>query len=274
MICEQCTFLLDTEEDSLQTSSSDTNQSSPLSGTNTPVQSCDNEPQTDGFPICECGKEMSNCLIHPNTPETWIAFMQDSLAKTLASLESKQELVRGQDRGFTEKSCVLLASLDPDTSSWKMSQQLPQKVLTKFSKTFPRWGMTVGGSAYAHPMWEHRITEIGGSALQRFPTPTVTSGSQVAWDKTPKQTGGTTLAGYVQWFPTPAARDWKDNGKSPAELNRNSVTLATHAGGQLNPTWVEWLMGFPIGFTALKDWATRKSRSKRRRPTDSLEDKS
>jgi hypothetical protein len=305
MICEQCTFLLDTEEDFLLTSSSDTSQLSPLSGTNTPAQSCDSEQQTDGFPICECGKAMSNCSIHPNTPEAFIAFMQDSLVRTLASLESKQALVRGQDRGFTEKSCVLLASLDPDTSSWKMSQQLPRKVLTKFSKTFPRWGMMQDGCVYAHPMWEHRITEIGGSrcvpdnqtffhtpntsgmdggsnsrrALKNriFPTPTVNMVSGGGNHNSPTVVAGKyglNLNGHVQMFPTPAARDWKDNGKSPAELNRNSVTLATHAGGQLNPTWVEWLMGFPIEFTALKDWATRKSRSKLQSRSNSLEDKS
>ena len=60
------------------------------------------------------------------------------------------------------------------------------------------------------------------------------------------------------YWPTPTARDWKDNGKSPAELARNSVTLATHAGGQLNPTWVEWLMGWPLGWTDLKPLGTDK----------------
>jgi hypothetical protein len=50
-------------------------------------------------------------------------------------------------------------------------------------------------------------------------------------------------------FATPTARDWKDNGKSPAELARNSETLASQAGGKLNPPWVEWLMGWPIGWT-------------------------
>ena len=53
-------------------------------------------------------------------------------------------------------------------------------------------------------------------------------------------------------LPTPCARDWKDNGTSPAELRRNSATLATIAGGQLNPMWVEWLMGYPTGWTGLK----------------------
>jgi DNA (cytosine-5)-methyltransferase 1 len=68
---------------------------------------------------------------------------------------------------------------------------------------------------------------------------------------------GLNLAGAVQMFPTPTARMHKDNGKSPSELNRNSETLATKAGGQLNPQWVEWLMGFPIGWTDLEDSETQ-----------------
>jgi hypothetical protein len=56
-----------------------------------------------------------------------------------------------------------------------------------------------------------------------------------------------------QLWPTPTSRMHKDNGKSPSELNRNSETLAMKAGGQLNPQWVEWLMGFPDGWTDLED---------------------
>ena len=32
----------------------------------------------------------------------------------------------------------------------------------------------------------------------------------------------------------------------------------------LNPTWVEWLMGFPLGWTALEHSATRSSRRSRK----------
>jgi hypothetical protein len=32
------------------------------------------------------------------------------------------------------------------------------------------------------------------------------------------------------------------------------------SGGALNPTWVEWLMGYPLGWTACAAWATRSSR--------------
>ena len=40
---------------------------------------------------------------------------------------------------------------------------------------------------------------------------------------------------------------------SPSEYNRNEPTLATYAGGRLNPTWVEWLMNWPIKWTELNN---------------------
>lgn len=46
-------------------------------------------------------------------------------------------------------------------------------------------------------------------------------------------------------WPTPAARDYKDTGTSPAEFDRNTPGLAACAGGSLNPDWVLALMGFP-----------------------------
>lgn len=51
-------------------------------------------------------------------------------------------------------------------------------------------------------------------------------------------------------WPTPAARDFKDTGTSPAEFERNTPGLAARAGGSLNADWVERLMGFPAGWTS------------------------
>jgi hypothetical protein len=65
------------------------------------------------------------------------------------------------------------------------------------------------------------------------------------------------LSSEAKKFPTPAARDWKD-GNHPAERARKTPPLAVHAGGQLNPTWVEWLMAWPLGWTDLKPLAMDK----------------
>lgn len=105
---------------------------------------------------------------------------------------------------------------------------------------------------------------------------------------------------FVEMFPTPQARDWKDSGSSQGNRKSpNLGTIASMYptprtkgmcggtgsfqkmkdleakgiitpderrqmtagnGGQLNPTWVEWLMGWPLEWTALKPLATDKFR--------------
>jgi len=113
MKCEQCTFSQEPVEDSLQTLSLDIPQWLQSNGNPIHVKSLENEQQKDGFPNWLCGKEMLETSTHPNTPNEWIASMQDSLAKILVLLESKQVSGKEPAAGFTEKSCVLLAQLDP-----------------------------------------------------------------------------------------------------------------------------------------------------------------
>lgn len=48
-------------------------------------------------------------------------------------------------------------------------------------------------------------------------------------------------------LPTPAARDWKSG--TGADHGKHAPPLSSAIGGSLNPEWVEWLQGFPIGWT-------------------------
>lgn len=93
MGCEPCTYLPEPVADCLPTSSLDTRQLSLLSGSLTPAKSCENEPPMDGSQACECGKGMSGCSIHQNTPEAWTASMRASLARILAL--AQREGMRG-----------------------------------------------------------------------------------------------------------------------------------------------------------------------------------
>ena len=224
--CEPCTYLQESGEDFSQTESLDIPHWLQSNGNPTLVKSCENEQQTDGSPACKCGKGMFDCSIHPSTPEAWTAFMQDSLAKTLVSLANKQESLKELDQVFTEKYCVLLASLDRDSCSWKMSPQLRATDLTRYSKTWPSWGMTQDGSAYAHRMSGRITTGTDGSYL---PTPTRHNGQE---------------GGY------------------PGEGRRRSPPLGWVLGGKINPQFTEWMMGWPIGYTALEQSETVKSLSK------------
>jgi len=63
------------------------------------------------------------------------------------------------------------------------------------------------------------------------------------------------LCHAVRLWPTPKARDHKD-GRTGGDMGRNSPDLGKVVGqsktnGALNPNWVEWLMGFPTGWTDL-----------------------
>ena len=263
----------------MPTSSSDTNQLSLLSGSHTRAESCANEPKTDGSPDCTCGKATLDCSIHPSTPAAWIAFMQDSLVKTLALLESRQAYLREPDQGFTAKSCASLGWYDPSSCSWRTYQQSFLTDSEPYSETWPRWGMTQGGSAYAHPMSGRRITETDGFC---WPTPRAANpGSR------PNGKGGKILAEEVEieeglrqrgvkMFPTPTTNDAKNSTLPESQRFRDGMagTLLRDgeiAGGQLNPSWVAWLMGFPIGWASLKATETPKSRCKPQPHGDCLE---
>ena len=55
-------------------------------------------------------------------------------------------------------------------------------------------------------------------------------------------------------WPTPTVNDSKNNG-GPSQLRdreKKGKNLNAKAGGSLNPEWVEWLMGYPKGWTDLK----------------------
>ena len=67
------------------------------------------------------------------------------------------------------------------------------------------------------------------------------------------------LSTKVQMWPTPTCQDAKNNG-APSQMERNTKPLNAEVGGPLNPTWVEWLMGWPLGWTDLKPLATDKFR--------------
>lgn len=61
------------------------------------------------------------------------------------------------------------------------------------------------------------------------------------------------LASAVKLWPTPCA---DDTGARKKKYAQGGTPLSLAVRGQLNPDWVEWLMGWPIGHTALSALAT------------------
>ena len=60
-------------------------------------------------------------------------------------------------------------------------------------------------------------------------------------------------------FATPTKAD-AQGGPGRAASRTGGDNLRTQIGGQLNPTWVEWLMGWPLGWTDCAASATAKFR--------------
>ena len=94
-----------------------------------------------------------------------------------------------------------------------------------------------------------------------WPTPTVCGNYN---RKGASATSGDGLATAVMKWPTPTAVTssggaalCKWGGSGSREMLKKIVTPA-ELNGALNPTWVEWLMGWPLGWTDLEPLATDK----------------
>lgn len=154
--------------------------------------------------------------------------------------------------------------------TWKVSATPAKRLLFRLRPSTPRidgtdvlfWptpsasdcGRTAINPHFTKNGTIRHIGKSGGQSYARldavaalFPTPTASCGTGPSWTET--RQGGMDLQTAVM-YPTPLSSDWKNRGCADSRRNRE-CQLQTVIGGQLNPAWVEWLMGFPIGWTDL-----------------------
>jgi hypothetical protein len=150
-------------------------------------------------------------------------------------------------------SPTAFAWYDPDTHCWKTFQGTFLSGSDQFSQTWPRSGMTHDGIAYQLPPSARRTSAIAFSLSQgaQGPNsdglwPTATTGDHT----TRFAQGGMPLGMAARMWPTPDAspHKYRLQGNSQQSRSLNGIH-----GGKLNPMWVEWLMGFPIGWTDCED---------------------
>jgi hypothetical protein len=160
------------------------------------------------------------------------------------------------------------AYYDLDTRLWKTYEGICLWGSVEFSATWPKSGMTQSGKSFQQPPLVRYTKETGYSL---WPTPTTqetehlnaeltTTGRRKS--KNGKSSHSLNLADAVQKWPTPMAQGaggsghWNMVEKMYLENQisyEEKMALQAGRGGKLNPAWVEWLMGFPIGWTDLKD---------------------
>ena len=209
----------------------------------------------------------------PSIGEAWntlTSSAEASPARTSASQGKAQASKKARARGSGSSSQGASVRYDLATSSWKTSQCSLSGDCTLSLPTLPKRGMMRSGIIYPLPP-----LELGteGNASLSLPTPTASDNRERTleeyeqsrtgkWVRKNRTTGGSApnLATMVKMFPTPASRDWKGArkpetllaaGRTPNNSLPDSVEKTGTISGKLNPAWVEWLMGFPTGWTEL-----------------------
>jgi hypothetical protein len=197
------------------------------------------------------------------------SYVEDTLANRLASLADAQEnTIRAiYGHGFATP----LANYDPSTQSWKMSGVTSLWGEHPLLETLPPSGMTLNGMLCQLPQLV-RLTDE--TALSLLPTPTTQevehpnatltkTGRRMSKDNTTSHSVG--LADIAQMWPTMTANGMGSTGHRKLldkRVSSGQITpdekrqMSAGNGGRLNPMWVEWLMGFPLGWTDLEDSET------------------
>ena len=223
--------------------------------------------------------------------ELLMSYLEAFPAKTSALQDEATDLKESdQECGNTWRGW--LAKYDPDSCSWRTAQCSLLEEEPESLQTLPRWGMTVDGvlleqqtavlrtNEIESGLWRtpqaqdgmrgvYKTKEAIDAHLNRghqlglanqvahrhlWPTPTVCGNYN---RKGLSKTSGDGLATAVQRWPTPTAHMAKETN-APSEALRNEPSLTSLVGGSLNPMWVEWLMGWPLGWTDLKPLGTDK----------------
>ena len=149
-----------------------------------------------------------------------------------------------------------LARFDPDTSSWKTVQHSLLEDSESCSVIWPRSGMTANGQCWELPTLGRRISATDSGLWQ---TPVADDAVNRVNGKINSR-GEPKLSAQVLRWPTPIARDSRSvRGGARTVNSLGSEPLITQVAiaegvtdGALNPMWVEWLMGWPLGWTDLK----------------------
>ena len=149
-----------------------------------------------------------------------------------------------------------LASYDHESSCWRTCQLSLFEEEEKWLGRLPQSGMTQSGKLYQLGCSVRLISANDGSWLGMLPTPTTDQRPQRY-----KQGGRSTWCAILEdgvMLPTPTANEHKYRLKGNSQASRcleaKARKTVTTTGEKmcLNPQFVEWMMGFPTGWTDLE----------------------
>lgn len=200
-------------------------------------QECAPSPSAKSIPTAEqscesIGQTCPSLKMYENSQQQMFPESMLSAAASpvrTSALQARAQDLQASGPGFGESAPVLLAKHDPATSLWKTAQLCLDGDLALYSETWPRSGIAQSGIAYK---------------LQTL-APSIS---------------GIECGSWV--WPTPRASGSSNTGGSNSR--RTAIRNGKYLTGSINPSLQEWLMGFPIGWTALEPSETPSSRKSRK----------
>jgi len=238
---------------------------------------CLPDNETESFQDSQSGMTLRRSMETPGEGKLmW--YRGDSLVRTYLPQEKEQEYVVS-DLECGPRWPESLARYDPVTYSWRTAQCSLVEGLESYSEIFSQWGMMHDGEFWEQDTLAPLTSEIESGL---WPTPTcqevehpnakiTKAGRRLS--KNGKTSHSLNLADRVALsinspkviFPTPSANEdaaGTPNGNMQKMLGNceevRGKTKEEWRAGTLNPDWVEWLMGWPIGWTDLKPLAMDK----------------
>lgn len=178
------------------------------------------------------------------------SYREASLAKTSAEPEPEQESTE-LEAASGARWRALFSKYNHDTSSWRTAQCSLLGDSDEFSETWPRWGSMRNGESFLRPI---PALPICASESGLWQTPVADDAIERVKGKYNSR-GEPKLSAQVKLAPTPVA---SDTGFRKERYAQGGTALSTFVGGHLNPDWEEWLMGWPIGWSALEPLETAK----------------
>ena len=237
-------------------------QSAPLKSIPTPQAYWSPGRTTDTCPRFRSGMTFARLTV--DCGAAVLTSFREAFPVLTSARRGKVRVSKGRKVDYGVKWQGSFAKYDRDSSSWKTRQCLLVGDLEEFSETWPRWGSMRNGESYRRKtpsgLLEIRacITSVNVSGSLRVPTPTVQDKCR---DYHNQRDGSKreSLLGFVRRAPTPTATDGRKwNAKTAEQRKRqgSSIRLCNldrgnglPIGGDLNPTWSEWLMGWPLNWT-------------------------
>jgi len=225
-----------------------------------------NSKQMDFFPSTS-SQEDTLANLSPSQVEKKVKKIQDTSGQKCLDLSKNSDQL-----GLLEKMLVdtLNSVSTPYSRTWKVKTTPQGRLVFQLLASVPNTKEKESG------LWRTPDAYSGGSNLNKIK-------ESLAEGHLKRKSGHTIqirLADQVReprLWPTPAAHEARlgyqrrDTGKKGTQKSLSTIVIDTEGGrekttGQLNPTWVEWLMGYPTGWT---DLSVSETVSSHKSPTTS-----